>query len=95
MPEPTKFELEKKTGVLNLVAGRTASIHIDHGRPLKVEITGAPAGRTSRELLGDLLDWTEGQFDFAVMQVGCPDEVRASLTSILLDHARVSDEEAR
>jgi CheY-like chemotaxis protein/Tfp pilus assembly protein PilZ len=96
LPSVLSFlEIEKKTGILSLLADRAVKILIELGRPLKVEMQGAPPGRTSRQLLEDVLDWTTGQFEFATVEVACQDEVRQSLTSILLDHARISDEAAR
>jgi uncharacterized protein (TIGR02266 family) len=89
------LELERKTGVLGVISDETARIHIEDGRPLKVEIDGVEAGGTSRQLLYRMLDWTRGQFEFEVGKVACQDEVLATLTSILLEHARVSDEAAR
>ncbi|HKQ68221.1 MAG TPA: response regulator [Polyangiaceae bacterium] len=96
LPSVLSFlELEKKTGILSLFGAHTAKIHIDAGRPLKVEIDGSSPTRTSRQRLEEVLDWSQGQFEFSTAQVACQDEVRSSLTSILLDHARVNDESAR
>ena len=96
LPSVLSFlEIEKKTGILSLLADRAVKILIELGRPLKVEMQGAPPERTSRQLLEDVLDWTKGHFEFATTEVVCQDEVRSSLTSILLEHARMSDEAAR
>jgi uncharacterized protein (TIGR02266 family) len=96
LPSVLSFlELEKKTGILSLLSDRAAKILIDLGRPFKVELDGAPAERTSRQLLEEVLDWTKGQFEFSTANVACQDEVRSSLTAILLNHARVTDEDAR
>ena len=89
------LELERKTGILTIVASDTAKIHLEEGRPLKVELEGHGAQGTSRQLLYRVLDWTAGHFEFVVAKVACQDEVMATLTSILLEHARVSDEAAR
>jgi uncharacterized protein (TIGR02266 family) len=89
------LELEKKTGILAVLSEQEARVHIEDGRPLKVEIEGDATGGTSRQLLCRMLDWTRGQFEFEVAKVACEDEVLATLTSILLEHARVSDEAAR
>jgi DNA-binding response OmpR family regulator len=86
------LELEKRTGVLLLVAQNTARIYIDGGRPLKIEMDGARSTDNQRHLMDRVLDWTEGQFEFGAQDVACPDELRTSLTAILLDHARVEDE---
>jgi uncharacterized protein (TIGR02266 family) len=86
------LELEKRTGVLLLVGQKTARIYIDGGRPLKIEIDGARSTESPRSLMDRVLDWTEGQFEFGAQDVACADELRTSLTAILLDHARVEDE---
>jgi uncharacterized protein (TIGR02266 family) len=96
LPSVLSFlEIERKTGILSLLADRAVKILIELGRPLKVEMQDAPPGRTSRQLLEDVLDWTEGHFEFATAEVACQDEVRSTLTSILLDHARMTDESGR
>jgi uncharacterized protein (TIGR02266 family) len=87
------LELERKTGILSIVSDQTAKILIEDGRPLKVELDGGSG--TSRQLLYKVLDWSRGHFEFVVSKVSCQDEVLASLTSILLEHARVNDEAAR
>ena len=89
------LELEKKTGLLSVVSEKSARVHIEEGRPLKVEVEGPAPSGTSRQLLSGMLDWPRGQFAFEVAKVDCQDEVHATLTSILLEHARVSDEAAR
>jgi uncharacterized protein (TIGR02266 family) len=89
------LELERKTGILTIVGDSTARIHIEDGRPLKVEIEGKDPQGTSRQMLYRLLDWTVGNFEFVGAKITCKDEVLATLTSILLEHARVTDEAAR
>jgi uncharacterized protein (TIGR02266 family) len=89
------LELEKKTGVLLLVGRQTARVFIESGRPLKVELDGTRASEDQRTLLGRVLDWTAGQFEFGAQDVACQDELRSSVTSILLEHARVHDESVR
>ena len=89
------LELEKRTGVLLLVGDNTARIYIDAGRPLKVDIDGAPSESSQRTMMGQMLDWTMGQFEFGAQDVACPDELRTSLTALLLEHARVQDEKRK
>jgi len=89
------LELERKTGVLLLVNEGAARIYVDAGRPIRIEIDGGRPGESQRALLARVLDWRKGQFEFATQDVPYPDELRTSLTAILLDHARVSDEEGR
>ncbi len=89
------LDLEKRTGVLLLVGKETARVFVESGRPLKIEIDGSPAPQDQRALMSQVLDWTVGQFEFAAQDVACADELRSSLTSLLLEHARLRDESAR
>jgi DNA-binding response OmpR family regulator len=89
------LELEKKTGVLLLVGRETARVFVEQGRPLKIEIDGSKGPRDPHTLMNVVLDWTNGQFEFAAQDIKCEDELRSSVTSILLEHARVHDENDR
>jgi uncharacterized protein (TIGR02266 family) len=89
------LELEKKTGVLLLVGRASARIYVAQGQPLRVEIDGAPPSLDQRQLMDQILDWTEGQFEFGAQDVACSDDLKASLTTILLDNARRRDEEQK
>lgn len=85
------FEVEKKTGVVLVIGPNVGRIVVAHGRPLKAEIEGA-AVPSSKFALDQMLDWTEGQFEFTPQEVDVQDEIRSSVTQILLDHARRADE---
>lgn len=85
------LELEHKTGQLLVIGVRTARVFIKHGRPLRIEVDGA-SPIPPRPLLFDLLDWTSGQFEFAAQDIAAPDELDASATTLLLEHARLKDE---
>jgi uncharacterized protein (TIGR02266 family) len=89
------LELEKKTGILRLMSGAVARFYIARGAMVRVDIEGDAEGRTSREILQEVLDWKMGQFEFVASDVTCDDEIRRSLTSILLDHACGNDEADR
>jgi uncharacterized protein (TIGR02266 family) len=89
------LELEKKTGVLLLVGRETARVFVEGGRPLKIELDGSKSAEDQRKLMSLVLDWTVGQFEFGAQDIACEDELRSSVTSILLEHARVRDESTR
>jgi CheY-like chemotaxis protein len=86
------FEFERKSGVLLLLRhGEIARVFVSDGRVLKVEASanqGPP-----RERLMRLLDWRDGQFEFTPSAVGGRDEIAATVTQLLLEHARTRDEE--
>jgi CheY-like chemotaxis protein len=86
------FEFERKSGILLLLRnGEIARVFVSDGRILKVEASvakGAP-----RQRLMALLDWRDGQFEFSPCAIGGRDELQTTITSLLLEHARVSDEQ--
>ncbi len=86
------FEFERKSGVLLLLrGGEIARVFIADGRLLKCEMSTAN-GAPSRERLMRLLDWHDGQFEFSPAAIGERDEINASVTQLLLEHARTRDE---
>jgi CheY-like chemotaxis protein/Tfp pilus assembly protein PilZ len=85
------FEFERKSGILLLLRdGEIARLFVSEGKILKVESSagnGAP-----RDRLMKLLDWHVGMFEFSPCAIGGKDELNATVTSLLLEHARVRDE---
>ncbi|MBA3459831.1 MAG: DUF4388 domain-containing protein [Deltaproteobacteria bacterium] len=85
------FEFERKSGILLLLrGGEIARVFIAEGRLIKVEVStgnGLPKDRLMR-----LLDWRDGQFEFSPAAIGGRDEVNVTITALLLEHARRSDE---
>jgi DNA-binding response OmpR family regulator len=87
------LEVEKKTGVLLLIGECVARLFISAGRLLRAELEGTERPVASRQILTQALDWTTGQFEFLSEDVKCKNEFgSSSITSLLLEHARVSDE---
>jgi CheY-like chemotaxis protein len=86
------FEFERKSGILLLLRnGDIARVFVSDGKILKVEASsgkGAPKQR-----LMQLLDWHDGQFEFSPCSIGGRDELGTTVTQLLLEHARVQDEE--
>jgi CheY-like chemotaxis protein len=86
------FEFERKSGILLLLRdGEIARLFVSEGKVLKVEASvgnGAPKQR-----LMALLDWHAGQFEFSPCTIGGRDELNTSITQLLLEHARVNDEQ--
>jgi CheY-like chemotaxis protein/Tfp pilus assembly protein PilZ len=85
------FEFERKSGILLLLRdGDIARLFVSEGKILKVEASsgnGAP-----RQRMMQLLDWQAGSFEFSPCAIGGRDELQTSVTQLLLEHARVSDE---
>jgi uncharacterized protein (TIGR02266 family) len=89
------LELERKTGTLFVIGQRRAHLFIREGRLLRVEVDSVVADATSIEVVYDVLGWRSGQFEFAAHEVAGEDLYDTSITALLLDHARFSDESAR
>lgn len=89
------LELEKKTGELLVIGTKTAHMFMRDGYLLRVEVDGVLAEPTSIEVIYDLLSWKVGQFEFAAHEVPGEDLYNTTVTALLLDHARFSDENNR
>jgi uncharacterized protein (TIGR02266 family) len=87
------LELERKTGQLLIVGPQTARVWVRAGRPVRVEIEGHNGTHTTQMM--QVLDSRTGQFEFAPQDVSTEDEVDASVTELLLEHARRTDEGQR
>jgi CheY-like chemotaxis protein len=89
----TMLEQERKTGRLVLFGAQTAWIDVIEGR-----IAGAGAsGQTAptRAVMMALLDWTHGSFELLVTVPDTDSEVVYPITHLLLEHARIRDEQLR
>ena len=90
------MEMERRTGVLLAVnEAEGARFSVKDGRLLKVELSDATADLKSTELAFEVLSWKRGQFEFALQDVACQDELGMGTTALLLEHARRVDETHR
>lgn len=86
------FEFERKSGILLLLRdGEIARLFVSEGKILKVE--GSASNGVPRQRLMQLLDWQAGSFEFSPCAIGGRDELNVTVTQILLEHARVHDEQ--
>lgn len=85
------FDVEKKSGVLLVIGENVGRILVAEGRVMQAEIEGSTI-RNSKFALKSMLDWTSGQFEFTPQEVDVEDQLRTSVTAILLEHARQADE---
>ncbi len=87
------FEFERKSGILLLLRhGEISRVFVADGRILKVE--GSSGNGVPRDRVMRLLDWRDGQFEFTPCAIGGRDEIGATVTQLLLEHARTRDEES-
>lgn len=85
------LDFERKSGLLLLIsAGAIVTLFLADGRVVKID--PVPEGRSPRERLIDVLDWTEGRFEFLMSDVVGRDEIDFSTPELLLEHARLRDE---
>lgn len=90
------LEFERKSGVLMLArTNELARVFVAEGRMLRVESAASRGhGGGARERLMRLLDWRDGQFEFAPSAVTGHDEIRSSIQVLLIEHARRRDEQS-
>jgi DNA-binding response OmpR family regulator len=89
------LELEKKTGELLVVAERTAHLYLRDGRLVRIDVDGITASVALMDVVYNVLSWRVGQFELAVRDVPYEDTLKMSITQLLLEHARFSDEGER
>jgi CheY-like chemotaxis protein len=88
------LEMEKKSGILVLRSGdQTARLFVQAGRI--VAARNEAKGLSGAEVVYGLLAWRDGQFDFRAMDVDMKDEIAASITHLLMEGARLADEQQR
>jgi uncharacterized protein (TIGR02266 family) len=95
------FEFERKSGILQIKQGTDlARLFVATGRVVKVEVPSAnpalessPAQGAMARIMG-VLDWRAGRFEFNACEVVAGDEVGLKTQQLLLEHARIRDEEA-
>jgi len=88
------LDFERKSGLLLLISqGAIVTLFVAEGRVVKID--PVPEGRTPRERLLDILDWTEGRFEFLMSDVVGRDEIEFTTPQLLLEHARQKDDGER
>ena len=86
------FEFERKSGILELVRdSESVRLFVSEGRILTIE--GNTPNGAPKDRLMQLLDWQVGQFEFSPCAIGGRDELKATITQVLLEHARTQDEQ--
>jgi len=95
------LEMEKKTGVVQIEGEMEARLVVHNGTPLRVDRKDAnresadEVTAQEREYFHKLLDLRHGRFEFMVTDVTTEDHLKSSITALLLEHARLSDEGRR
>jgi hypothetical protein len=85
--------MERKSGVLLVIGNDVARLFFAEGKLLRAEIEGESL--SSRKAAMRVLDSTSGQFEFSPQEVTAKDELGMSVTALLLEHARLTDERSR
>ena len=84
------LDFERKSGLLLLIShGAIVTLFVAEGQVVKID--PVPDGRTPRERLLDILDWTDGRFEFLMSDVVGRDEIEFTTPQLLLEHARQKD----
>ena len=86
------FEFERRSGILHLRRDdEAASLFVAAGRVVKMEEPGG--GATSLDRIMRLLDWKRGRFEWSPCEVVSNDDMGVQTQQLLLEHARVRDEQ--
>jgi DNA-binding response OmpR family regulator/Tfp pilus assembly protein PilZ len=94
MPSILAFlEVERRSGELSVGPDVTGRIVIREGRPLRAEVSRQSETATGRQAFFALLDVARGRFDFHESELEGPDEIGAGISALLLEHARLRDEQ--
>jgi CheY-like chemotaxis protein len=90
----TMLEQERKTGVLRLTRDETVAwLSFVNGRLVRAR--ASDKRDDSRSTVMRVLDWTAGHFELSAGGAEGDPELDDSVTHLLLEHARVTDEAAR
>lgn len=88
------LELERKSGVIYLEP-KGSLIMLEDGRPIRAKTQERDSVDCKAAALFDLLNLTRGRFEFVPGQVNEEDSIQASLSGLLMEHARITDEATR
>jgi CheY-like chemotaxis protein/Tfp pilus assembly protein PilZ len=88
------FEFERRSGVLHLRRDEEwARLFIASGRLVKVEGLDGEMEADSTQRIMRVLDWKRGRFEWSPSEVVVGDELGLKTQQLLLEHARVRDEQ--
>ncbi len=91
------LELEQRSGSLAVTGSISGVLWIAGGAALRAELHPSfeRAGMTALDRAMVLMSAADGEFVFSADAACGPDELRSSITALLMEHARVSDEAQR
>jgi CheY-like chemotaxis protein len=88
------LDLERRSGVLIVTAGLgRGRIYVREGRVLRAVVEGQPQLKAALAVF-ELLTWGDGRFEFHAGPVEGEDEIGTSTSFLLLEGARLQDEDA-
>jgi CheY-like chemotaxis protein len=91
----TLLEMEKKSGIMVVRSDSTvARLFMRDGRVVKARVDGSDDPRNA-ECVYLVLSWSTGSFEFVPEAVDGDDEVAASTTHLLMEAARLQDEQSQ
>jgi CheY-like chemotaxis protein len=94
------LEMERKTGVLKLDrgGGGAGRIYVRQGHVVSAKLDGEMVRKevqNAADAVYTMLRWAEGRFEFSGVEVDMEDEVQLTTTHLLMEGARLIDEDKR
>jgi len=83
--------MERRTGRLTVQSDQHGAVSFRDGVIVGATVSSSPPFH-GRDAVFAMLGWQRGDFEFVVRDVGDDDTVRAGVSHLLLEHARLSDE---
>jgi len=91
----TLLEMERKSGILVITDDneeQTSRLYLNTGQVVRAVTQGGAVQPVNRECIYYLLNWATGRFEFTQTQIDIEDEVKATITHLLMEGAKRIDE---
>jgi DNA-binding response OmpR family regulator len=86
-------DMERRSGVLQLMhEGEKATLHLRDGAVVRIDLAEQFDHLTGLKRFFHVLDWTHGSFELVHIEVLANDTLQLPTTFVLLEHARLHDE---
>lgn len=91
----TLLEMERKSGILVITDDseeQTSRVYLRDGRAVRAVTEGGAVQPVNRECIYYLLNWATGRFEFTQAEIDMEDEIKTTITHLLMEAAKRIDE---